>query len=278
MKKNKEVKAQNPIKSTLSHKKTDSLVIDLESLLVPISILVSGLMISLAIIFTFNGSGLSKESDKGTGTDTAQDDGTVDPTQNDGTVPSVSLDDDPYLGDKKKAKIAIIEFSDYECPYCKRHFEQVYPQIYENYIKKNKVVYVFRDLPLSFHEPVATNDAMAAQCVFDQGGNSAYFTFHDSLFKATNSNASNMTVDSLTTLAKAQKGINITTFSKCMTDKKFAEEIAKDATDAAAAKINGTPGFVIGKISADGKTVENGTFLGGAYPYENFKAAIDALL
>src|SRR3989339_1412850 len=64
-----------------------------------------------------------------------------------------SIDDDPILGDKN-APITIIEFSDYECPFCKRHFTDTFPQIKSEYIDKGIVKLVYRDLPLSFHDPV----------------------------------------------------------------------------------------------------------------------------
>lgn len=276
----KENKAKKPVMSTLQNIKSDNLVIDFESMLVPGSILIGALMISLSIIFSFRGANVgSVKTDTGTGTDTTQngDTGTLTPDTNDGTVASVSIDDDPYKGDKNKAKVAVIEFSDYECPFCKRHFTDVYPKLMENFVNKGEVLYVFRDLPLSFHEPTATLDAMAAQCVFDQKGNTGYFSMHDAIFKKTESNATNMNKDILVDLAKGVKGVNVNTFTKCLDDQKFAEEIKKDAADAAAAGIQGTPGFIIGKLESDG-TVKDGTFLGGAYPYENFESAIKKYL
>jgi protein-disulfide isomerase len=276
--KNEVKETKKEVKEVAKQPKPENVVINLESLLIPISILVGALMISLSIIFTFRGSSIT--SDK-TATDTTPTDTTntaTDTKQNDGTISTVSREDSPYLGNTKTATIAIIEFSDFECPYCKRHFTQVFPELVKNFVDTGKALYVFRNLPLSFHEPVATNDAMAAMCVYDQGGNSAYFKMHAALFGATNSNASNMTVKILSGLADKINGINMTKYNKCVTDKKFATQITKDVADAAAINISGTPGFVIGKLEADGKTIKNGTFLGGAYPYENFKTIIDALL
>lgn len=259
-----------------SKTKDDNLVVNVETLLVPMSVLISGLMVSLAIIFSFRGVNLTTlNTQNPTGTDTTVT-GT-DPSANDGTIAEVSIDDDPYQGNRSKAKVAIIEFSDYECPFCKRHFTEVYPQIYKDYVKTNKAIYVFRDLPLSFHDPIATSEALAAQCAFDQGGSDAYFKYHDAIFNKTESNATNMTVDILKDLAKKQKGINYNKFVECLDSKKFADEVAQDMADAAAVNIGGTPGFVIGKLESDG-TVKNGVLLGGAYPFENFKSAIDSFL
>lgn len=267
--------------------KKESLVIDFESLLVPGSILLAGLMVSLSIIFSVRGTELSSYSptknDTNTNTDTKKDDKDTTNTdtnaQNDGNVGTVSLDDDPFLGDKKKAQVAIIEFSDYECPFCKRHFQQVFPDLYDKFVKTGKAVYVFRDLPLSFHEPTATLNAMAADCVFDQKGNEGYFKMHDLIFGATKSNNDkSMNKTKLTDLAKKVSGVNVSKFTSCLDSSKYKDEITKDMQDAAKININGTPGFVIGKLSSDGKTVENGTFLGGAYPLTNFESIINGLV
>ena len=74
-----------------------------------------------------------------------------------------SIDDDPILGDKN-APVTIIEFSDYECPFCKRHFDSTHPELVKKYIDTGKVKLVFRDFPLSFHEPMASKEAIAASC------------------------------------------------------------------------------------------------------------------
>jgi protein-disulfide isomerase len=276
-----EQKAPALIKSTLNPIKSDSLVVDFESMLVPGAILLAGLMISLSIIFSFRGTNLStytatKTGDTTTGTDTTGTDTQTDDS-NDGPIAEVSLDDDPIKGDIKKAKIAIIEFSDFECPFCKRHFTDVYPKLIENYVKTGKAVYVFRDLPLTFHEPAATIAANSAQCVFDQLGSDKYYTFHDALFDKTQSNGY-LTSPMVIELGKKISGLNQSKFTTCVNNQTFKAEVQKDSADAAKIKINGTPGFVIGKLEADGKTVKNGTFLGGAYPYENFESIINGLL
>ena len=80
-----------------------------------------------------------------------------------------SIDDDPVLGDKN-APVTIVEFSDYECPFCKRHFDQTLPELIKNYIDTGKVKLVYRDFPLSFHDPMATKEAVAANCAREQGG------------------------------------------------------------------------------------------------------------
>ncbi len=258
-------------------KTQESIVIDFEKLLIPFSILLSGLMISLSIIFSLR-DGVITKNNTNTNTDTnnvANNDDTVAPEDGGDGTATVSIDDDPYLGDKSKAKIAIVEFSDYECPFCKRHFEQTYPQLKKDFVDAGTAIMVFRDYPLSFHDPIATKQALASQCVFAQGGNTEYFKMHDLIFQTTTSNIG-MTETQLLDLAKKVK-VDYTKFKKCYDDKQFADEIAKDIKDGSAAGISGTPGFIIGKLESDG-TVKNGIVLAGAYPYETFKATIDKVL
>jgi protein-disulfide isomerase len=104
------------------------------------------------------------------------------------TVAKVSIDDDPVLGNAN-APITMIEFSDYECPFCKRHFDQTYGQIKKDYIDTGKLKLVYRDfIAVPAHNPAATQAALAANCAREQGGDSAYYKFHDAYYKATQSN------------------------------------------------------------------------------------------
>lgn len=99
----------------------------------------------------------------------------------------VSIDDDPVLGESS-APITMIEFSDYECPFCKRYFDSSFSQIKKDFVDTGKLKIVFRDLPLSFHDPAATSEALAANCAKELGGDEVYFKYHDLIFKQTKSN------------------------------------------------------------------------------------------
>jgi len=198
------------------------------------------------------------------------------PTDNQPTGPvKVSMDDDAVLG-SASAPVTLIEFSDYECPFCKRHFTQVYPEIKRDYIDTGKVKLVFRDLiAVSGHNPLATSEAMAAQCAKDQGGDAAYFKYHDELFKRTTSNGNGLALSQLPVIATAV-GLNTTQFNQCLNSEKYKDEVAKDQADGNKAGVTGTPSFFVGKSTADG--VIDGTIIVGAQPYSAFKAAIDAAL
>lgn len=100
---------------------------------------------------------------------------------------TVPLGDDAVKGNKD-TDIVLVEFSDYECPFCQRHFQQTYPTLNTKYIETGQVKMIFRDLPLDFHDPVATEAAVAANCAREQGGDEAYYKFHDAYFTNTKSN------------------------------------------------------------------------------------------
>jgi len=189
------------------------------------------------------------------------------PTQTDTSTVAleVDADDDASLG-SEDVPVTIIEFSDYECPFCKRHFTQVYPEIKSKYIDTGKARLVFRDFPLSFHDPLATEEAMAAECAREQGGDKVYFEYHDLIFETTSSNGRGMQKSQLYDLAE-QVGVDKDKFTECLDSEKYKEEVQKDIADGQAAGVSGTPAFLI-----------NGKLVSGAQPFEVFKQIIDAEL
>lgn len=196
----------------------------------------------------------------------------VAPPENTGPV-KVSLDDDPILGDKN-APVTLVEFSDYECPFCKRHFDTTYSQLKKEYIDTGKVKLVYRDLPLSFHDPMATIEAIAASCAREQGGDTAYFKFHDEIFKRTTSNGNGLNKDMIYQIAQ-DNGLNQTNFKSCLDAEKYKDEVAKDIADGTKYGASGTPTFFIGK--SNGQEID-GTKLVGAQPYSAFQIIIDEQL
>jgi protein-disulfide isomerase len=185
-----------------------------------------------------------------------------------------SVDDDPVLGDKN-APVTIIEFSDYECPFCKRHFDATLPQLVKNYVDTGKVKIVYRDFPLSFHDPMATKEAVAANCAGKQGGDTAYFKYHDEIFTRTKSNGNGLSEADLTTIT-TDLGLNLNSFNTCVVDPAQSDEVKQDVADGAAAGASGTPTFVIGKTTSNGEI--DGYLVIGAQPYAAFQAIIDPLL
>ncbi len=178
----------------------------------------------------------------------------------------VSIDDDPIKGDKN-APVTIIEFSDYECPFCKRSYDNVVTKIDEEYISKGKVKLVFRDYPLPFHKK-AIPAAVAANCAGEQG---KYWEVHDFLFE----NPGKLDAASVISSA-AGIGLDKAKFEACVNDKSKEKEIEKDVEDGQKYGVRGTPSYFIGKTT-DGDEI-TGTFIRGAQPYTVFKELIDEQL
>ena len=244
-----------------------------QPLFIPISIFLSGLIVALAIVFT---GGLGRVTSNANDLPTGDSSGEV----------QVSVDDDPGMGDPN-APLTMVEFSDYECPYCKSFFEETLPQIKSAYIDTGKVRFVLRDLPLPFHEPAASKEALAANCARDQGGDEKYFLYHDEIFARTASNAEGMkTADYAAAATKI--GLNVAAFNSCLSTDKFKDEVAKDLADVTALSQKlaekypqtfqgiGTPTFIIGKTDSSGTFT--GQVVSGAQPFASFQQVIDDLL
>ena len=175
-------------------------------------------------------------------------------------VVDVSPDDDAVKGDKN-APVEIIEFSDYQCPFCERFYKETLPQLDEEYIKTGKAKLVYRDFALSFH-PFAQKAAEAAECARDQKGDEMYYLFHNKIFE----NQQNIGVDALKGYASGL-GLDTGKFNTCLDSGKFAQETQKDFQAGQAAGVSGTPSFFI-----------NGKKVVGAQPFAVFKQIIDAEL
>ncbi len=194
------------------------------------------------------------------------------PPGNTGSV-KVEVSDAPVLGDKN-AKLTLIEFSDYECPFCKRSFDQLLPEFKKNYIDAGKLKLVYRNLPLPFHQN-AHKEAEAALCARDQGGDSTYFKYHDQIFTKTTSNGTGLVLDQLPVIA-GNLGLNVSQFQSCLDTGKYKDYVDKDIAYATKVGANGTPTWFLGKSSPSG-TID-GQIIVGAQPFSSFQPTIDNLL
>lgn len=182
----------------------------------------------------------------------------------------ISTDDDPVRGDPN-APITIIEFSDFQCPFCARFHDQTLPSLLDEYIEAGKVKFVYRDFPIQSLHPNALAAAVAAECANEQG---EYWKYHDTLFENQNSWAK---LDSNTVLATFSQyaqdiGLEIDQFNSCLGTGKYLQEIQNDLNDGRKYDVTGTPGFFIGNDEIGFVKVD------GAQPYESFKRIIDAQL
>lgn len=170
-------------------------------------------------------------------------------------LPPVSSSD--YIRGSDNAKITLIEYSDFECPFCLRH-EPTIKKILSEYAGKVKLVY--RHFPLSFH-PQAQKAAEAYECAGEQG---KAYEMHDKIFEA--NAAQNMSIDTWKKIAKDLK-LNATKFNDCLDSGKYVSKIQDEQNGGIQAGVEGTPA-----------TFVNGRMVSGAVPYEQFKSIIDSVL
>lgn len=189
------------------------------------------------------------------------------PSQPPNTMVTMRLGSNPLLG-ASDAPLTLIEFSDYQCPYCRQFVEQTFPTLRRDYIETGKLRYTFRDLPLDRLHPQARKAAEAAYCAGEQG---QYWAMHDLLFQHQQA----LQIASLTGYAQ-HLGLDAAAFEACLTQGKYASEVQQNLDEATAAGMHGTPGFVLGKTQHDG-TVK-GIFIRGAQPIATFQQAMERLL
>jgi protein-disulfide isomerase len=181
----------------------------------------------------------------------------------------VSVDSTPGLGDKN-AQVAILEFGDYQCPYCAQHATQTLPQLVSVYIETGRVRYFFKDAPIEAIHPLAFKAAEAVQCAGKQG---KYWQLHDRLFR--NQNA--LTVPDLLSHAAAIQ-LEVPLFERCLSAGTFAPQIRMDVEEAKKHGVNGTPYFYLGTLDSTGRNLTVSMALRGAAPFADFQRALDYLL
>ena len=177
-------------------------------------------------------------------------------------------DQDHILGDPD-ASVKILEFSDTECPFCKR-FHPTMKQVLDEYGKNGHVAWVYRHFPLDAIHPKARKEAEATECANELGGNDKFWAYLDRLFEVTPSN-NNLDPKELPEIA-AYVGLDKARFSQCLNSGKYAQHVADDLLDAQNSGGRGTPWSII--IAPNGKKIP----LSGAQPYPAVKQLIDLAL
>ena len=187
---------------------------------------------------------------------------------------------DPYRGKtvstepgavkgQETAKVTLVEFSDFQCPYCAKYVRETLPRLEEEYISTGRVKYVFRNLPLERIHKSAFHAAEAASCAGEQG---QFWPMHDAIF-ANNRNLS----EDFTALAR-QLDLNLEAFHACLSVGKFKADVRKDIQDAGQLTIGGTPTFLIGLTRPGQKEITVIRSFRGAVRFEQLKQALDAVL
>ncbi len=192
----------------------------------------------------------------------------VAPTTNPGTptVPAgpvdITLDQNtPFLGNKD-AKVTVIEYADYQCPFCEKFYTEVYPQLKSKYIDTGKIKFIYQDF--AFLGADSNTAAEATHCAADQN---KFWQYHDYLFTHQGQeNGGWATLDHQKQFAAAV-GLNAGQFNQCMTSGKYKDQVAKETAAGKSYGVTGTPSVFV-----------NGVIIVGAQPLANFTQAIDAAL
>jgi protein-disulfide isomerase len=170
----------------------------------------------------------------------------------------------------QNAVVTLIEFSDYECPFCIRHFEQTMPLIDKNYIETGKIRYVFRDFPIDANHPQAIRAHEAARCAMEQN---KFWPLHQRLFSAPGTH----TPLALEDRAK-EAGLDAAAFHACISAGRTTAGVRETESIAENLGATGTPWFFVGVRDLATDQVRVLKPIGGAQPYEQFVVALDAAL
>lgn len=164
------------------------------------------------------------------------------------------------------APVTIIEFTDYQCPFCRRYHTETFAQLKKNFIDTGKVRFGSRDLPLSFH----ANAQKAAEAAWCAGEQNKYWELRDTMIN----NAADLSSDAIVKYAQTD-GLDIASFKACANADKYKGQIQKDRADASTVGISATPSFVIGKTATDAL---DGDRVVGALPESVFETEIQKFM
>ena len=180
------------------------------------------------------------------------------------------IEDSDHIRGNPNALVKIVEYSDMECPFCKR-FHSTMQQVMDEYGKNGKVAWVYRHFPLDSIHSQARTEAVASECANELGGGDAFWEYTDRFFELTPSNNQTNIATVLPQIAR-EIGLDEAKFSSCLASKKYDKHIQDDLNNATATGGNGTPWSIV--VTASGKKYP----LSGAQPYEAVKQLIELAL
>ena len=173
-----------------------------------------------------------------------------------------------YIKGQKNAEFSLVEYSDYECPFCKRFHKTA-----NEFIKKyDQVNWVYRHFPLDFHNPGAQKQSEAAECAGELGGNDMFWAYSDKIYERTRSNGKGFPISNLVPLAE-ELGLNATEFEACFNSEKYKQKVLDQYANGGQSGVTGTPGnFLLHNASGTAIAVH------GAQPLASLERAFDELL
>ncbi len=228
---------------------------------IPVAIIVAALLIAGAIYLDGNRGGSKNVNVQG-GIDTAQKTGQTPEME---VAPVTEKD---HIRGNPNAPIMIVEYSDFECPYCK-NFHETMTRIVREYGGDGKVAWVYRNFPLEQLHPNAPRIAAASYCVAEQGGDDAFWKFADLVFGSREINAQT-DMKKLPDFA-SQSGVDKAKFELCLNSGKFEGQVGTDIEAALKTGARGTPYSVVMVGGEQG-------VINGAQPYENVRTIVENLM
>ena len=216
---------------------------------IPGAILLGSFIISAAILSLGGGQGLAQKSTPSPSSA---------PVINEGKV-EFTIGENDHIRGNVNAKITLIEFSDFECPFCGR-FHPTAKKAMEEY--EGDIRWIYKHFPLDAIHPQARPAAEASECVWEQAGDEGFWEFADAMFE----NQSRLG-DAFYAEVAGQIGVNMEQYQTCVQERKYQDKVQNDLDTGVKGGVTGTPGSFV-----------NGTPVKGAVPYEQLKAIIDAAL
>ncbi len=234
--------------------------------MLPISIIIAGIIISIAIILSSHSKPNIPAKTPNNASITHSS--SLNSTKANSNKVTVSIGTNPILGNIHKAKVAIVEFGDFQCPYCKMFYQNDQKSILSKYVDTSKAIFAFRDYPLTLIHPLASNLAIDSRCFGEQG---KFWQFDNYIYSSSQNNDTQQTV-----LTIAQKmGLNTSEYENCVNNNPYKNQIQKDINAGNRINLQGTPSFVIGRLK-NGKVT--GQLILGTYPIHYYNNIINSYL
>ena len=228
---------------------------------IPTAIILAGIIIGGAVIYSSNRTNTAGTANQPQQQQVAQQTGDLDQM--------AAISDSDHVRGNPDAPVKIVEYSDTECPFCKR-FHSTMQEVMNEYGKDGKVAWVYRHFPLDQLHSKARKEAVALECANEQGGNDKFWSYTDRLYEITPAN-NGLDPAELPKIAQ-YVGLDVTKFNTCLASGKFDQHIEADVQNATATGGNGTPWSIV--VDKNGKKYP----LSGAQPYTSVKQLIDLAL
>ena len=236
-----------------------------DDLSIPLAIVFAGVLVAGAIIFSERTAPVVQQAPVQAGTRE-----TVGADEVEAPVELLALKPDDHILGNPNAEVVIIEYSDTECPFCKR-FHETMVQVMDTYGKSGQVAWVYRHFPLDQLHPKARKEGEALECAAELGGNEAFWKYTDKIFEITPAN-NGLDAAQLPKIAQTI-GLDGVAFTTCLDSGKYADRVNRDFESGANVGVRGTPYSIVWN-----KTTGKQMPLNGAYPFENMKTILALMI